>query len=828
MAEEIDPALIDRLNKLGIVFDTVSSSMAANNKTLKSATDNATAEELQRKKLIEVLSRTKSVEKESFEQTRQRLKLEAALLIAQEKKRMADQQEYDDQLRKRQQNRDAVGSVINELKSFASTSISATQSMYNTDQAYTSVAPVLTMMAGAAKSAVSALAGLFSSIPILGTVSDALGKAAGAAIDLTVQYATAQLENTQKFVNTYQQLSKVGVTFGGAIEMMSKSAAAGGMNIQQYTKFITGSIESLSALGGSVETSASRVVKFGNELMRTNPKLQAMYGSVDAVQSATADYIAMQARYGIDTTKNTKDQAEGAKNYLYNLKELSNLTGKSADTLKKSEEERQKSAAYQISLSKMGEIERGNIFKSMEMTASTFGTVAEKYAQEFIATNGRVTSEQALQFKAFYPEISKTVELSLNATKLTAADFTRTNAEIIESRKDINNKEVMAKEGQLKLQAGALAGNPIFEMLNTVAAAVLQTFGKQGEAMKTAAQLEKERNAEITSGAKSFVEAINALTRFQTTIDATTEEHLGRTGTLVTGLIKVQTKINDIFGPRFDTAIDMSITGIEKLAKSLNDLDKLLNGDNKTPDADTNATLATPENAMNPGSETAAITNAAANGPEPQLKYQGSHSGILGSLRDALVYISGARGTEPILPPGLLSNGKIGTGLIDKSLQDKLAMIASVYPGSTITALNDADSFKIKKPDGGFDYPHAPPDVHGKGQAVDFVPKDYDPKNAAQYVKSLKEMGFSMAQTETAGQGNATGPHIHAALKDGGLTNGPSLAGEAGPEAVVPLPDGRTIPVSIDHNPLIAKFDEMISILKDHRDISEKTLWATA
>lgn len=31
----------------------------------------------------------------------------------------------------------------------------------------------------------------------------------------------------------------------------------------------------------------------------------------------------------------------------------------------------------------------------------------------------------------------------------------------------------------------------------------------------------------------------------------------------------------------------------------------------------------------------------------------------------------------------------------------------------------------------------------------------------------------------------------------GGITSGPSIAGEAGPEAVVPLPDGRTIPVSM-------------------------------
>lgn len=35
-------------------------------------------------------------------------------------------------------------------------------------------------------------------------------------------------------------------------------------------------------------------------------------------------------------------------------------------------------------------------------------------------------------------------------------------------------------------------------------------------------------------------------------------------------------------------------------------------------------------------------------------------------------------------------------------------------------------------------------------------------------------------------------------LAAGGITQGPSIAGEAGPEAVVPLPDGKTIPVSIN------------------------------
>jgi hypothetical protein len=70
--------------------------------------------------------------------------------------------------------------------------------MYGTDQAYSAVVPVLNTMATAAKTAVSAITSLFTSVPVLGGIADAVGKVAGAAIDLTVQYATAQLENTQK------------------------------------------------------------------------------------------------------------------------------------------------------------------------------------------------------------------------------------------------------------------------------------------------------------------------------------------------------------------------------------------------------------------------------------------------------------------------------------------------------------------------------------------------------------------------------------------------------------------------------------------------------
>jgi lysozyme len=65
-------------------------------------------------------------------------------------------------------------------------------------------------------------------------------------------------------------------------------------------------------------------------------------------------------------------------------------------------------------------------------------------------------------------------------------------------------------------------------------------------------------------------------------------------------------------------------------------------------------------------------------------------------------------------------------------------------------------------------------------------------------------------------------------MADGGVTEGPSIAGEAGPEAVIPLPNGRSIPVDMDMSSLVDKMDEMIRVMKEHKSTSERILQASA
>ena len=69
---------------------------------------------------------------------------------------------------------------------------------------------------------------------------------------------------------------------------------------------------------------------------------------------------------------------------------------------------------------------------------------------------------------------------------------------------------------------------------------------------------------------------------------------------------------------------------------------------------------------------------------------------------------------------------------------------------------------------------------------------------------------------------------------DGGITKGPSIAGEAGPEAVIPLKNG-SIPLDLNLGEMIAVLREqtelsrdLVDHMRDSKDIQQKILYATA
>lgn len=788
---ELDPKILEEFQKLGLVADTLKASFKAGTNASKSATLEALNEIKAQKELIKTLKEFGYKTDDAAIAMAKKIKAEEKS-AAEEEKRIVREKEIDE-LRKA-----AVKKAVEDLKSFAVTSVQASQSIYNSNEAYTAVIPTLNLMGTALKASLQAIAGLASGIPFIGGVSEGASKLVGAAVDISVAVASAQLQNAQKYINTYTALSKVGVTFGGAIEKMRQSAADGGMALDDYQKFITSNIQNLSILGGSTEDGAARVSKFGKTIADSNPKLLAMYGSFDALQGATSDYMAIQARYGIDISKNDKDLTAGAKEYLFNMKELSALTGKNADELKKAEEERAKSAAYDLALSRMGREEGQNTRNAIEFAQKNFGDVAAKYAQEFIATNGNVTSEAALQFKAMYPEISKTVDMTLGATKQGTEAFNKQSAEIIQARIEMNRKEVEAREGLFKLQAGGVQG-PMLEMANNVGAAFLKNINASSGMIKTIDQMIADRNKGPSSATVSYADTIKGLRDFKMGMDAITEKNLPQTGKLVTSLLEIQEKIDDVFGKRLISATNLVIRGLIRLGNALPGGNEpagpvagnIPQGNDRQSVARRNAILnANPEDKQSPAVKRAYAAESAKRQTDDVSKFNAKiKQGPNGALKEGKTY--------------------------DSKIADILnSYVNEKFPISQITGLNDA-------------YHSETDSKHALGRAVDFtLAAKPTREEGQQIVAQLKDLGFTFVQDEYNNNSNRkTGDHIHAQLKAGGITNGTSIAGEAGPEAVVPLPDGRTIPVKMDTGELVDAIRELIAIAKDQRDNSEKLLW---
>lgn len=150
---------------------------------------------------------------------------------------------------------------------------------------------------------------------------------------------------------------------------------------------------------------------------------------------------------------------------------------------------------------------------------------------------------------------------------------------------------------------------------------------------------------------------------------------------------------------------------------------------------------------------------------------------------------SGANASaDPFASLNIKSRESVAGGAVDPKLLNLAQKIQEVYPNATFTALNDLYHQK-----------NLPNSKHTIGKALDFTlnPPPADAKEAAAIKQMVKGLGFASVKDEYFADRNqfTRGGHIHAELAKGGITAGPSLAGEAGPEAVVPLPGGRKIPV---------------------------------
>ena len=174
----------------------------------------------------------------------------------------------------------------------------------------------------------------------LGKAFGPLGMAIGGAVKAVskvAQVMTEQADAQNEFVG---EMYKMGAIAGQNSEKLTDMARAAGYAAEDLNKLVPifkKAGAGLTTLGGTAGEGAS---VFGNLLKAANENERAFFRigySLEELQETQAEYLELQRQSGINLRQRGFDEDKLAKDslkYAKNLRELSDLTGQSAETLK--------------------------------------------------------------------------------------------------------------------------------------------------------------------------------------------------------------------------------------------------------------------------------------------------------------------------------------------------------------------------------------------------------------------------------------------------------------------------------------------------------------
>jgi hypothetical protein len=454
-----------------------------------------------------------------------------------------------------------------------------TSSIYGSDKAFTSLVPTLDLYAKTTKDVLSAMGDLGSGVSILGfstgKVSEGMAKVAGIGVDIVANIAKFQLETAQKLADNYVEMSKAGATFGGSINRMAQSAADAQLPIDIFGKLIKTNADGLSRMGLGVEKGAVVIGQMSNNIAKTNPRLLATYGSYENLNNAIAEYASLQTQVAAGELKDRKALEQGAMKYLDQQRELTALTGLSAEQLKKEQEERQKDAAYQLALNKMTADERLNSEYALTQISAKYGAEAAQYAKEYISTGGQVFSQAGLKFQAMAGPVADTVGKMVTGLNQNTDAF-RSNANSIMTQDAARNMEFAKSNEFFAKMTQAGYENDITKMLTNVSGAIVRGNESAANAAQAHADILNDKAKGIGAASQNFIDATNALAANQKQIDSMVVKNMSGMSKLIDFLygqqkdiLNMQDKVVDVINALAEKDFAKFQTALGKLTEAI-------------------------------------------------------------------------------------------------------------------------------------------------------------------------------------------------------------------------------------------------------------------
>lgn len=579
------------------------------------------------------------------------------------------------------------------------------------------------------------------------------------------KFLTEQLNEVN---NSFREFGRVGALGSQSMQGLVDQLNRSGLSLQSYRKLIIANSEALASMSGIVSAGADKFSSAVGELVADSSEagmeLRRLGFNADTMGEAAMAFISRETRLGRTQAMTAQELAAGTAKYAKELDMLSKLTGQSRETLQRSQDEAMADARYRATIFKLDRTTRDRLINFQSM----FKDAGMRKALRDLMSGTAANSQQAQQMLA--------------ATGGAAQD-------IVNRLKSGAISESQAREELQQAYQG------LGESVADIASQGVDTFGN----FATSADFMNE----------NIVGAADQASKAQ-------DDQTKKTDELTENVIRAS-RAMELFAQGMNQLATQTLPYVAAVLKGT--MDNIAGLMKKIPGLEGYVPPAW--NQIGAGAA-APAAGGAANPPRPNTTPGGAASGM------ARPQAMAPGGADAFANINLRSQEAVAGGNVDPRLISWAEEIQRMYPGTQFTAFNDQ-----------YHQRNRPNSKHTQGLAVDFVVPGMTAGNrelGEQIVQQVRALGFANVQDRYNNfvSGLDTGYHFHAEAPGaarGGVLSGPSSGYAAtlhGTEAVVPLPDGRSIPVqnidSAGNEQQLDRLDTLITVMREQVGATKKLL----
>ena len=206
----------------------------------------------------------------------------------------------------------------------------------------------------------------------------------------------------------YQTLTGAGVNFGGSLTQLRLAASQTYMTMEQFTQVLSTNSDTLSRMGGTVDQGARSFAVMSNSLLKSveGTGLRALGYTTQEVNQGMLDYINITGGRNRKEMQNTAEITKGTTEYLTQLDELAQVTGKTKEQQAQGLKEANQNAAIQAKLAGMDEKQKLAYNRGLAEMEAKFGKAGREMYQAQVLGIPPAT-EAAQKLTALAPEVAK-------------------------------------------------------------------------------------------------------------------------------------------------------------------------------------------------------------------------------------------------------------------------------------------------------------------------------------------------------------------------------------------------------------------------------------